>query len=42
MRGSAPAGEGVIFAISNWVAIMSSGKMRTGNCSGFDRSLIHS
>ena len=30
MRGSAPAGDGVIRATSNWVAIMSSGRMRTG------------
>jgi hypothetical protein len=42
MRGSAPAGEGVIFASGNWVAIISSGKKRIGNCSGFDRSAIHS
>jgi hypothetical protein len=40
MPGSAPAGEGVTFATSNWVAIMSSGRMRTGNCSGFDRSAL--
>jgi len=41
-RGSVPVAEGVIFAISNWVAIISGGRMRTGKCSGFYRSAIHS
>jgi hypothetical protein len=42
IRGSVPAGAGVIFATSNWVAIISTGRMRTGSCSGCARSAIHS
>jgi hypothetical protein len=41
IRGSMPAGAGVILATSNWVAIINTGRMRTGICSGFARSAIH-
>ena len=33
---------GVIFCIQNWLATMTTGRMRIGICSGWDKSVTHS